>query len=320
MARVGITLGDPSGIGPEIVAKSLAGGEIRKEDVVIVGNREHFLKTASNLGLDMESLNEVAYEDIPSEEIPVGKISRISGKVAVASIEKATELALGNKVSGICTAPINKESILLAGSRYKDHTDMLGALTGTRDVVTMFEVEGLRIIFLSKHVSLREACDLVTKERVKKHIALADISLQSIGLEQRRIAVAALNPHSGENGLFGTEEINEIVPAIREMSDKYAVSGPIPADSVFHQAAGGKYDVVISLYHDQGHIAAKTLNFDKTVSLNLGLPFLRTSVDHGTAFDIAGKGIADHTSMVEAIRKCIKYSEIYRARASLFRK
>lgn len=320
MSKIGITLGDPSGIGPEIVARSLVESEIDRNKVVVIGNKEHFLTVALKLGIDETAFSGVKYADIPAGKIPVGKISEVSGRVAVESIEEAVNLAEKKEISGICTAPINKEAILLAGSKYKDHTDMLGALTGSRNVVTMFEVEDLRIIFLSKHVSLKEACGLVTKERVMENISLADRSLRSLGIEPRRIAVAALNPHGGENGLFGTEEIKEIRPAIKELSKEYDVSGPIPADSVFYQAAGGRYDVVIALYHDQGHIAAKTLNFTKTVSMNLGLPFLRTSVDHGTAFDIAGKGIADHTSMLEAIQKCFKYSDVYSARADVFNK
>lgn len=312
MNKIGITLGDPSGIGPEIVAKSMLDSRVETSEIVIIGNREHFLRIAGELGLPVDILGKLQFVDIPGEGIPVGRVSEVSGRIARESIEKAVELALNGELTGICTAPINKESILLAGSKFKDHTDMLAGLTGSNEVVTVFEVEALRIIFLSKHVSLRKACDLITEENIHKYIRLAKKSLDYLGIEGKRIAVAALNPHGGENGLFGREELDEIIPAIRKAKGDYDVTGPVPADSVFFQAASGRYDIVVSLYHDQGHIAAKMLNFSKTVSMNLGLPFLRTSVDHGTAFDIAGKGIADHVSMTEAILKCEKYAATYR--------
>lgn len=316
MKKIGVTLGDPSGIGPEIVAKSLLDDRIDISDILIFGNRRHFLDIARKVGIQAQEIENVEFENIDADSIRMGSISEVSGRVARESIERAVKLALSGQIDGIATAPINKEALLLAGSRYRDHTDMLAGLTGTRDVVTVFEVENLRIIFLSKHVSLRQACDLVTENNVYRYIELSERSLQYLGIPGRRIAVAALNPHGGENGLFGREEIEEIIPAIRRAGGRYDVTGPVPADSVFHQAASGKYDIVLSMYHDQGHIAAKVHNFAKTVSLNLGLPFLRTSVDHGTAFDIAGKGIADHTSMTEAILKCLKYAPAYKEKVS----
>lgn len=312
MNKIGITMGDPSGIGPEIVAKSLLDDRIDRSSILLIGNRSHFLNIAEKIGIPITEFETVQFENIEADGIQMGKVSGVSGRVAKESIEKAVDLALKGKIDGIATAPINKESILLAGSRYKDHTDMLAGLTGSRDVVTVFEVEDLRVIFLSKHVSLSHACELVTEENVYKYIELSKRSLDYLGIPGKRIAVAALNPHGGENGLFGREEMDEIIPAIKKAEGKYDVVGPIPADSVFHQAASGKYDIVLSMYHDQGHIAAKMHNFAKTVSLNLGLPFLRTSVDHGTAFDIAGMGIADHTSMAEAIIKCLKYATAYK--------
>lgn len=312
MSRIGVTLGDPSGIGPEIVSRSLLDERVNTSDIVLIGNRENFLQVADSMGNADEKIRAVPFVDIAAGKIEMGKVSEESGRVAKESIEKAVELALKDEIEGVCTAPINKEAMLLAGSMFKDHTSMLAGLTGSSEVVTVFEVESLRIIFLSKHVSLREACDLVTEENVYRHIELSKRSLDYLGISRRKIAVAALNPHGGENGLFGREEIDEIIPAIMRAKDRFDVDGPIPADSVFHQAALGKYDIVLSMYHDQGHIAAKVYNFAKTVSMNLGLPFLRTSVDHGTAFDIAGKGIADHTSMTEAILKCIRYAPAYK--------
>ncbi len=312
LSKIGITLGDPSGIGPEIVAKSLSESVLNVSDFILFGNRDNFLSVADSVNLDLKKMEAVEFANIEGGKFDSGKICEESGRVAEESIEKAVNYAMDGRVNGICTAPINKESIILAGSKYKDHTSMLAGLSKSKDVVTVFEVEGLRIIFLSKHVSLKEACSIVTKKNVYKYISLANQSLKYLGIERKRIAVAALNPHGGENGLFGREELDEIIPAIEMAKSEYDVYGPIPADSVFHEASLGKYDMVVALYHDQGHIAAKTMNFSKTVSMNLGLPFLRTSVDHGTAFDIAGKGIADHTSMLEAILKCQKYATPYR--------
>lgn len=312
MVKIGITLGDPSGIGPEIVAKALASGRFPADRLRLYGNRDNFVETAESMGLRKVLDTGMDFIDIKGDGIEYGMISAVSGRVSRESVERAAGDALRGVTDGICTAPINKESFLLGGSRYKDHTDLLAAITGSSMAVTVFEVERLRILFLSKHVSLREACDLVTKENVYRYIQLADLSLRLLGNERRRIAVAALNPHGGEHGLFGSEEDDEITPAITEATKHYQVSGPFPADSVFHRAAEGAFDIVLSMYHDQGHIAAKMLDFDKTVSMNLGLPFLRTSVDHGTAFDIAGKGVADERSMTEAIEKCLEYSIIYR--------
>lgn len=313
MNKIGITLGDPSGIGPEIVAKAVMDKRIKHNEIVLIGNRENFLETADSINIPRDYFKTIQFSDVPGTVFPIGEVSGESGRVARVSIEKAVEFAMKNEIGGICTAPINKEALLSGGSKYKDHTQMLSGLTGQQDVVTVFEVEQLRIIFLSKHVSLKKACELVTKDNVMDFIRKAKDSLHYLGVKGERIAVAALNPHSGESGLFGNEEVEEILPAV-EMARKqhYNVVGPIPADSVFSQAASGRYDIVVSMYHDQGHIAAKMLDFSKTVSMNLGLPFLRTSVDHGTAFDIAGKGIADHTSMIEAILKCSGYSQNYR--------
>lgn len=318
MKRIGITLGDPAGIGPEIVAKSLLDERMPHEGVVLIGNSDNFFNTVRKLHIEEDKLLDLKFIDIPGEKVVSGKISGESGRIARESIEKAVSMAMNGDITGFTTAPINKEAFLLGGAKYKDHTDMLGALTKCPEVVTLFEVQSLRIIFLTKHVSLREACDLVKKDAVYRHIVLADRSLQSLGIKGGRIAVAALNPHAGENGMFGKEEIDEITPAIGKASEKFDVSGPIPADSVFHKASLGEYDIVLSMYHDQGHIAAKSMNFEKTVSMNLGLPFLRTSVDHGTAFDIAGKGIADHTSMIEAELACIKYSPVYSRNRDVF--
>lgn len=309
---IGITLGDPAGIGPEIVAKALTRTDLNGVEATLIGSRENFEHVAQEVSLPGEIMDRIGFRDIPGGGFSMGRISREAGSIALRSIEAAAGMAMDGKLDGICTAPINKEAILMAGSRYKDHTDMLGALTGSDDVSTVFETRGLRIIFLSKHVSMRDAIGLITRESVYRYIMLADQALRSLGIEGGRIAVAALNPHAGENGLFGREEIEILRPAIEDASSSTRVEGPFPADSVFFRASQGEFDMVLSLFHDQGHIAAKMYDFHRTVSMNIGLPFLRTSVDHGTAMDIAGMWKADETSMAEALRKSIEYSGNYR--------
>ncbi len=264
-------MGDPAGIGPEIVAKAVVKLKSSADDLVIVGNRKVFGETMEKLGLDTNVLRNLHTVDIESRDIEMGKPSEISGRVAIESIEKAVGMCLNGTVQGICTAPISKEALKMAGSPYIDHTEMLGHMTSTKNAVTML-----------------------------------------LGIKRRKIAVAALNPHAGEGGLLGTEEIQIIGPAVKSASADFDVSGPYAADSVFYRASLGEFDAVVSLYHDQGHIAAKMLDFHGTVSMNPGLPFLRTSVDHGTAFDIAGRGIAREDSMVAAIRLALEKAEVYR--------
>lgn len=312
MSKIGVTLGDPAGIGPEITAKALLELEEDIADLVIIGNRENFSKVARRSGLAENLLSKISFVDIPSAGFEIGRVSEAAGSVALRSIETAAGKALNGQLAGICTAPINKEAIKLAGSKFNDHTDMLKHLTGSKVVSTVFETGKLRIIFLSKHVSLRAALDLITEESVYAEIRNADHALRLLGIENGHLAVSALNPHGGEGGMFGREELEIIGPAVQKARALYDVEGPFPADSVFHRAAEGEFDMVVSLFHDQGHIAAKMYDFNRTVSMNIGLPFLRTSVDHGTAFDIAGKGIADGTGMMEAIRKSINYSDSYR--------
>ena len=219
------------------------------------------------------------------------------------------ELALAGEVDALASTPINKESLKAANIDYIGHTEILADLTGTPDPLTMFQVRDLRVFFLTRHMSLVQACKLVRRERLEDYIGRCLKELVRLGVAKPRLAVAGLNPHCGEHGLFGFEEVEQIEPAIAaaRLAGLDAV-GPVPADSVFHFALQGKYDAVLSLYHDQGHIATKTLDFERTISLTLGLPFLRTSVDHGTAFDIAGQGRAGSVSMVEAIRLAALYA------------
>lgn len=312
--KVGVTLGDPAGIGPEIVAKSLTHLAESSGSIVLIGNRKNFDYVLKELGIGNGILPRFRFVDINTgaDGIQLGRVSPEAGKIAVKSIEAAVRMAMDGGLTGICTAPINKEAIIQAGSRYIDHTGMLMALTGSAAVTTVFETQNLRILFLNKHMSLRKAIDSITEDSVRKYIGLSDYALRMLGIKDGKIAVAALNPHGGENGLFGFEERDIIAPAIAKETARYNISGPYPADSVFHRAAEGEFQMVLSLYHDQGHIAAKTYDFHRTVSMNIGLPFLRTSVDHGTAFDIAGRWIANETGMVEAVRKALQYSGKYR--------
>ena len=310
--RIGITLGDPAGIGPEITAKAISVLPESWNDLVLIGNRDNFSYVLKNAGISEGIMGRVEFIDISAKEFELGKISFEAGSVAMRSIEKAASMAMENRLAGICTAPINKEAILMAGAIHKDHTDMLKHITSSENVSTVFETLGLRILFLSKHVSMKDALELITTDSVYRSIEQADYALRMLGLNERRMAVAARTPHGGENGLFGREGIYIIAPAIAKAREKYNVDGPFPADSIFHRAAHGGFDMVVSLFHDQGHIAAKMYDFNRTVSMNIGLPFLRTSVDHGTALDIAGKWVADENSMLEAIRKAIQYSGSYR--------
>ncbi|MGB4438083.1 MAG: 4-hydroxythreonine-4-phosphate dehydrogenase PdxA, partial [Sedimentibacter sp.] len=224
-------------------------------------------------------------------------------------IKAAILLALDRKVDAIATAPINKESLKEANVPYIGHTEILEDLTKTKNPLTMFQVKNLRVFFLTRHVSLKKACDEVTEENVYEFIIRCKDALEILGVYNPKIAVAGLNPHSGEHGLFGYEEVDEIMPAIaRAKKLDIDVVGPVPADSVFYLGLNGKYDAVLSLYHDQGHIATKMVDFERTISITNNLPFLRTSVDHGTAFDIAGTGMAGEVSMVEAIKLAAEYA------------
>lgn len=316
---VAITAGDPAGIGPEICLKALSDGQAYDAcRPLVVGDARILSETARGLGLpQVRSVKDAAsgvfepgmvdvldVHEVDLRSLRPGAIQPEAGLAALSWIREAAKLALNGMADAVCTAPISKEAIVRAGVRgFRGHTEYLGEMCGVPDLLTMFVVDNLRILFLTRHVSLAEAVASVKAGRIEQFVPEVDRALRGLGIAAPRLAVAGLNPHSGEGGLFGNEEIAEIAPAVSRLREKgYQVTGPVPADSVFYQARRGKYDAVISLYHDQGHIAAKTLDFERTVSITLGLPFIRTSVDHGTAFDIAGKGIASDVSMKEAIK------------------
>lgn len=322
---IAVPIGDPAGVGPEIVAKSVASQKVfDAANCVIVGDKTVMENAIEIVGADLSIkeieepsegdfqkgvLNLIHLENVDHEKFEFGKVSGMCGKAAYEYIAKSIELANEGKVDAVATTPINKESLRAGGIDYIGHTEIFGALTGTKDPLTMFETNGMRVFFLTRHVSLREMLDLITKERIKDYVKRCTQALRKLGVDEGTMAIAGLNPHSGEHGLFGWEEVNEITPAIEELKQEgYDVAGPVGADSVFHQAAQGKYNSVLSLYHDQGHIATKTLDFEKTIAITNGMPILRTSVDHGTAFDIAGKGIVSAVSMIEAILLAAKYA------------
>ena len=321
---IGVPMGDPAGVGAEITVKSLMSDKVKDvADVIVVGDKEVLAQALKVCGLTAELncvddpadgryedgvINVIDLDNIDMASLQMGKVQAMCGKAAFEYIEKCVELAMAHKIDAIATTPINKEALRAAHVNYIGHTEILGALSHSRDPLTMFEVDGLRVFFLTRHMSLREACDAVKKDRVLEYIRRCTKALQQLGVEGK-MAVAGLNPHSGENGLFGWEEVKEIAPAVAQAQQEgYDVVGPIGPDSVFHQALQGRYQAVLSLYHDQGHIATKTYDFERTIAVTLDMPFLRTSVDHGTAFDIAGKGIVSDISMIEAIRLAAKYA------------
>ena len=325
---IGIPMGDPAGIGPEIVVKALQNNEIYDVcNPLVIGDAGIIQKavgicnadsainlvTSSSQGIyNKNTINLVDINNIDTAVFKYGAVQAQNGQAAYDYIKKCVDMALDGDISSIATTPINKPALKAAGVDFIGHTEILAGLTNTEDPLTMFEVRGLRVFFLTRHVSLRKACDMVTRERLLDYIDRCTDALKSLGIYEGTMAVAGLNPHSGDNGLFGTEDEEFLRPAVLEARKQgYDVDGPIGADSVFHLALKGRYNSVLSLYHDQGHIATKTLDFERTIAITLGLPFLRTSVDHGTAFDIAGKGLASEVSMVEAILLAPKYSDPY---------
>ncbi|CAN5847423.1 4-hydroxythreonine-4-phosphate dehydrogenase PdxA [soil metagenome] len=325
LPRIGITMGDPAGIGPEVVLKAVAEEEISRVCApVIIGDAQLLAHTARILDLQCgydiirqgEPLPETLAEPIIFHLDNIGGFvepgieSGTAGKAAAGYIEAAVELCAAGSVDAIATAPINKRALFLGGYSFPGHTEFLAHLTGSENSAMAFVAANLRIVLLSTHVPLAEAIRLVERDRIIRTINLAHRELRRWGIERPRLALAALNPHGAEGGLFGIEEASEMVPAIEACHgiDDVNVRGPFPADTVFLRAARGEFDAVIACYHDQAMIPVKCLSFGEAVNVTLGLPFIRTSVDHGTAFDIAGKGLAEHSSMVAAIKLAAELS------------
>ena len=318
--QLALTMGDPSGIGPEISLGALQSASEAGAQAVIVGDTEVLHKAAEILGIDAGLQSASRPEELPPgghcvldlNNVDVathdfGRVKAEYGRASVEYLKTAVELCMNDRVHAIVTAPINKEALKAAGVTEPGHTEMLGTFTNTDVYETMFMVERMKIFFATRHLSLREAIESLSREGLLRTLDNVRRALQLMGLEEPEIAVAALNPHGGEGGLFGDEEINAIRPAVEAAKERgWNVTGPIPADSVFSQHRRGRYDAVLSLFHDQGHIASKTIDFDGTVSVTTGLPIIRTSVDHGTAFDIAGQGIADAGNMRSAVQRAIE--------------
>ena len=297
-------MGDPSGVGPEVIAKALAKPEVRAlAELSVIGSAQALFDTWSKLALPGAPPPVTEIHGIPEGPFPLGELSVDSARAAHAWVEFAARLCIAGEAGAMVTAPVNKEAFQLAGITDTGHQEVLARLSGATNVKTMLISGQLRCMHLSTHKSLAEACRYVTRENVLHAIELTQRHFAAWGIASPRIAVAALNPHASDNGLIGREELDEIAPAIADARLLgIDASGPHPADSVFNAAIAGKYDVVVVMYHDQGHIPIKVHGFEQSICVNLGLPIIRTSVDHGTAFDIAGQGIADETSMVEAIR------------------
>ena len=320
---IAITMGDPCGIGPEVVVKALADPQVYASCRPVVVGNTYAMKEAVRLtglplqiketdnpvgaGEDSGVVDVLDIHNLNPEDITVGEISVACGKAAMEWVSKAGQLCLAGVMDGMATAPLNKEAAAMAGYESIGHTELLQELCGAKNVPTMLLAKNLRVVHLTTHRSVRVACDYVKKDRIVEFLQITQDSFKKWGFANPRIGVAALNPHNSDGGLLGHEEGEEIAPAVaaaREMG--IDATGPVPADSVFHQAIQGRYDAVLAMFHDQGHIPVKVYNFEQSITANLGLPFVRTSVDHGTAFDIAGRGIAEHVSMLEAIRLAVE--------------
>lgn len=324
---IAITMGDPAGVGPEICVGAMANAEIRSYcRPLIIGSAEMFMRAAKILKKNSEinpiyNLSEAKFQpgrtdvletgEFDAQSIQFGEVQKSAGIMSVKWIMKSIELGMGGGVDGVATCPINKQAIKLAGVKQEGHTEIFRDETHSTYALTMFSCRKLRVFMLSRHMSLLEACQYVKKERVLELLKTITKELHWVGVENPLIAVAALNPHASDAGLFGSEEGEHLIPAIQEAKKLgMNVIGPIAADSIFHTGISGKFSAILSLYHDQAHIACKTYDFERSITVTFGLPFIRTSVDHGTAFDIAGKGVANETSLIESVRIAAEYASL----------
>jgi 4-hydroxythreonine-4-phosphate dehydrogenase len=323
---IAITMGDAAGVGPEVIIKALSnktvfdicrplviGEAVSIERVARITGRQtrlHPVGTPTEVHGDYTAPDILDMHNLAGEKVVFGRVSADCGRAAMEYIAEAAHLALEGQVQAIVTAPINKEAAGMAGYVDIGHLEYLARLTGATEYATMLVSGHLRAVHLTTHHSLVEACARVKRNRIVGRIKLTDSSFRQWGFGHPRIGVAALNPHGGEGGIMGREEMDEIIPAVKEAMDiGIDARGPYPADSIFNRAIAGEFDAVLAMYHDQGHIPIKVFGFEKSVSVAMGLPFVRTSVDHGTAFDIAGKGIASSLSMEEAIKVAVSLSE-----------
>ena len=316
---IAVTMGDPAGIGPEIIIKSLAEGELSGAPAIVVGcaaTLRRILAMGITPQAELRVLNSVADAhfapgiiniiDEPlsdPEALKPGVVQVDAGDLAYRCVKRATELAMAGEVHAIATAPLNKEALHSAGHLYPGHTELLAKLTNSKDYAMVLYTDRLKVIHVTTHIALRKFLDTLNRERIETVVGMADTFLKRVGFAKPRIAVAGVNPHAGENGLFGDEEIKIVGPAVEAMKAQgYSVFGPCPPDTVFLQCYEGQYDIVVAMYHDQGHIPLKLLGFYDGVNITAGLPFIRTSADHGTAFDIAWTGKAKSESMAISIQ------------------
>jgi 4-hydroxythreonine-4-phosphate dehydrogenase len=341
---LGITMGDPAGVGPEITAKALARPEVATAcRPIVIGDRSvmaailallrsplalHAVKSVDECRFEPGQLECLDLANVDFGTLPKGAVSAEAGRAAYAYIETGVRLCQDGRIDAIVTAPVNKEALAAAGVQHSGHTEILARLTATTDFAMLLMGKELRVIHVTTHVALRRVPDLVTRERVGRVIHLAQQTMTGLGRPRARIAVCGLNPHAGEDGLFGDEEKTQIIPAIEEARRAgLDVHGPLPADTLFSRARGGEFDIVVAMYHDQGHVPVKTLGFNydeksgtwtglSGVNVTVGLPFLRVSVDHGTAFDRAWKGIANPESMLEALDVAVRMLTAAKANAS----
>lgn len=317
---IAITLGDPAGIGPEIIMKALASADVRAIcRPLVIGDAERLRAAGRIVGsrLHVESLDdarEASYGhgdvecidlNLVPADLPFGKVSPVAGEAAFRYIERAVRIVEAGAAHAICTAPLSKEALHAAGHRYPGHTELLAALTGTPEVSMMLVAPKLRVIHVTTHMGLLDAIARIDAPLVERVIVRAHDTLVRAGIANPRIGVCGINPHAGENGLFGRgEEATKIEPAVQNARARgWEVRGPLPADTLFFLAARGDYDIVVAMYHDQGHGPIKVMGLEAGVNITVGLPMVRTSVDHGTAFDIAGRGLADERSLIEALRQ-----------------
>jgi 4-hydroxythreonine-4-phosphate dehydrogenase len=316
---LGITMGDPTGAGPEIIVKALFSEEITglcraivigdaavmraAADIVKIPAETRIIENVDEAEFANGVIEVIDLRNVNIETLVRGRVDAMGGKAAYACVEMATKLALTKEIDAVVTAPLNKEALNRAGYAYSGHTEILAHLCDVNDVVMMLVAGNLRIAHVTTHVSLRQACDLVTKDRILRVLELSDRGVRKMGVAEPRLVVAGLNPHASEGGLFGKEEKEQILPAV-EAARKLGlnVTGPLPSDTAFLRAWRGEFDLAIAMYHDQGHIAMKMVGFDEGVNVTLGLPIIRTSVDHGTVFGKAGKGTARPQSMIESIK------------------
>ena len=313
--RFGITMGDPCGIGPEITIKALMQRTDYIDRCVVFGSFSMAQRYAQRLacGAPLELISSVADAKqgcinildpcpVEEQEVPIGQVSKLGGACAFQYVRNAIDAALSRHISSVVTCPLNKEALHAAGHNYAGHTEIFGEFTHGESYAMLLWSEKLKCIHASTHIALRNACETLTKQREIDVIRLADATLKKVGYAQPRIAVAGLNPHAGENGLFGNEELLEIIPAVEACcAEGIQVTGPVAPDTVFLKAYRGEFDIIVAQYHDQGHIPLKLLAFDEGVNITVGLDVVRTSVDHGTAFDIAGQLIAKPDSLLYAI-------------------